>query len=1247
MLAVINHNPGIAQVNRTDGLPASRGLTVVSSNERSIMLRYNSGIPGFDTVGTVEGGFVRMMLPDHSYTSEPGKPQLPVLTTLIDYDRAKDARIIIRNIISVRKDLKETADYSMIYPSQPGQTKTQDPQEKPFVIDKSAYNSHHALLTDTVIISRIGTMRGKNIGSLQINPVIYNPAGRYVDIISSMNIEIEYSGSSSENNKGSGSVYFDNLFAKELINYDSKNVVPAFSPEPTGMVIVADTSFKKHLKPLIEWKTKKGFRITGIYIGENGIERNFQDIKDSLTYIYNNASYENPAPTYLLLAGGLNYIPASEGTSQLSDLYYAEFDGDGDYIPDMFTGRLPAKDSTELKSMIRKIIDYESFIFGDSIKHFEKAVAVTGYDEGNVVYMNGQVNYAAGYFNSNPYPTDPYVFNHESDESIRNIRYDSLRVLMKEGVGFINYTGHGQSSGWVGTGIYYSFVNQMTNKSRYPLIISNACQTGKFNDPNCLGTNMVRGIDKGALAFIGCTNDSYWTEDYHWTVGAGTVVSDPLYEETGLGSYDRLFHLNGELPSDWYTTTGQILFAGNLSVSSTTSPRKKYYWETYTLLGDPSLSPYIGKPEALTTSVPDSLPMGLKILNISSSAFAYAGLSHFDTLWDAGHVSPSGSVYLDIPDVQKDSCLLIITRHNGIPFVKTLYFIEPDTAWISINDVAVSDESGNNNDLADYGENISLKISLQNSGKQGADNVYMKISSSSQYLSVIEDSLFVGTVDAKTETISTGFDIKVADNIPDQEIAGIDITLFYNGNSVTQASEISLHAPELMILNCIADDTESGNGNGLAEPGERVKLVFRITNNGSSPCSGNLILSNISEYIDFDATNIVTGTVNPGIVAVVEVFAGISPDTPESSEISFDTEFSCPPYSTVKTLGIIAGTTTEDFELQNFTTFPWINNTEHPWITTDEEAYRNTYSARSGVISHNQESVLSMYVNIPQKDTIRFMYKVSSEYYNDTYGDFLNFSIDDDLLLHKSGDIDWTEMEVPLSKGVHLLKWVYKKDGSVNALNDCAYIDLVRFPDLAFIETAIDLNKISSPESGKSYDEEILTVELTNLGRDILNTLSMAYTLNESTPVSETFNFSDFNPGDTISLSFDQTIDMTQDGTYNIAVYLTYPENYFSTDTLRKTIVVTEITDIVIGDKSFIIAPNPVNESVRIISNINSEDNYFLIYSYSGALLYEKHIGYISKGEEILLIPGMLSTGSYILEIQTENKKYLYKIVKL
>ena len=104
-----------------------------------------------------------------------------------------------------------------------------------------------------------------------------------------------------------------------------------------------------------------------------------QKLKDTLSKIYNESSESDPPPEYLLIIGDVNKVPYY-GTGNVTDMYYGEFDGNGDYIPEMYIGRLPVADTTELKSVVKKIIQYEKFEFADANKFYSNALATAGYD---------------------------------------------------------------------------------------------------------------------------------------------------------------------------------------------------------------------------------------------------------------------------------------------------------------------------------------------------------------------------------------------------------------------------------------------------------------------------------------------------------------------------------------------------------------------------------------------------------------------------------------------------------------------------------------------------------------------------------------------------------------------------------------------------------------------------------------------------------------------------------------------------
>ncbi|MCK7531525.1 MAG: C25 family cysteine peptidase [Marinilabiliales bacterium] len=173
------------------------------------------------------------------------------------------------------------------------------------------------------------------------------------------------------------SILFGETVNKGLLNYSPDDVVPGFSDQPVKMVIITDTAFKKQLVPFIKWKTQKGFRVTVLYRGAGLAGNTYVQLKDTLTKIYSSSSQTDPPPVYLLIIGDVNRVPYY-GTGNITDLYYGEFDGDGDFIPEMFIGRLPVADTAEVRSVVNKIIQYEKFGFEKNNLFYSNALAFAG-----------------------------------------------------------------------------------------------------------------------------------------------------------------------------------------------------------------------------------------------------------------------------------------------------------------------------------------------------------------------------------------------------------------------------------------------------------------------------------------------------------------------------------------------------------------------------------------------------------------------------------------------------------------------------------------------------------------------------------------------------------------------------------------------------------------------------------------------------------------------------------------------------
>jgi len=152
----------------------------------------------------------------------------------------------------------------------------------------------------------------------------------------------------------------------------------------------------------------------------------------------------------------------------------------------------------------------------------------------------------------------------------------------------------------------------------------------------------------------------------------------------------------------------------------------------------------------------------------------------------------------------------------------------------------------------------------------------------------------------------------------------------------------------------------------------------------------------------------------------------------------------------------------ETWETNNFGLFPWTQSGNAPWTTTTSSVHGGTYSARSGVISDNQESNLSVTLDIAVSGPITFWRRVSSEA---TY-DFLRFMIDGVEQGSWSGEVAWSQLSYNVTAGTHTFMWKYTKDISIASGSDAAWIDDIVFPTLVAPAEFTLSNHAVSPQGG-------------------------------------------------------------------------------------------------------------------------------------------------------------------------------------
>lgn len=1056
----------------------SESIKIINENQENFTFIASIENLKFEKKATKNGEFCLLSNPLLFKTFNVGKPMLPVFSKLIEIPINANVEIKILSYDEEIIDLKDEGIVEKIIPAQPSLSKSSDPADIPFYIDENIYNENKFYKSEKFVnFEESGLMRATRIGRLEICPFEYNPVSNQLKVYSNIKIEVlfqDYDVNETKNlKKKYSSPYYQNFTNSYVLNSLHLNSKELIQQTPVEYVIISDRMFENQLVPFVEWKEFKGFNVTVAYTDEIGTTTN--QIKTYLQNLYNS---ENP-PTFVLFVGDVEQIPAWNGNEgfHVTDLYYCDYTGD--MLPDVYYGRFSARNPAELQPQIDKTLMYEQYTMSDP-SYIENQILVAGIDGGYApTHANGQINYATdNYFNSE-HDINPltYLFNDEVNSTVmsssNNNASNSIISYISNGVGFANYTAHCSANGWADPNFSISDVYSLENEGKYGLWIGNCCLSAKFDEGECFAEAAMRKENGGAVGDIGGSNSTYWDEDYWWSVGfkMGEITANPTYDETLLGFYDGIFHDKpNEInePYSWYITQGQMVVCGNIAVEASSSDDNDYYWEIYHLMGDPSVCNYMRVPEQISVELnSETIIIGAESIEISTVPYGLAAVHQDGNRIAVVMTDAEGNATIDFSEpITGEEITIIATAQNKVPFIEDFQPISDNEPFVIIDSYTPQ--------IVDYNSNVSVDVNFKNVALSGFDaiNVVANISTENPYISFIDDSEVLGNISGnEIINIENAFAFDVTIGVEDQEEIIFDVLIEGNDGEYLWESEfeITINSPKLSgkylkinepseELNFITEpiesidfgeiyvyDIEVVGGNGLLDPAETVNIIFNAKNIGHASifdAFGHLTTTSTYVTIENDEVYIEELLPDESFNSVFEII--IVPDTPEGTMAEFEFIFGDGIYQDTFMIFIPIGKIIEDFETGNFQTFNWQNGGDAYWTVTSDNPYDGIYCAISGDLLDEQTSELSIELeNVSEGQTISFYYKISSE---PDY-DFFIFEIDGRSFIYESGEKNWTLFEYTFTEtGNYTLKFIYVKDGSVYAGNDCAWIDNIDFP---------------------------------------------------------------------------------------------------------------------------------------------------------------------------------------------------------
>jgi hypothetical protein len=510
------------------------------------------------------------------------------------------------------------------------------------------------------------------------------------------------------------------------INYDSLNE-QWYDPKIEMLIIYPEgKNFSTPLEDLRDWKNEKGVKTVirsdfSLYEGKDDAEKIRNMIK---------SYYEKENIRWVLLAGDaredlipIRYIYQTESVGgedyKPTDFYYADLTGtwdsdeDGDWgeasqdnsygldeiswIPEVYVGRFPANDDSELKDMVDKTLKYENNPFignwmnkmllagaVSSLSPLEDEAVLTTYISSN--YVQNEMNFTHLHRTASPFdPPIPPVPNRQE-----GLTSDNVKSEMDLGYSTAMIASHGYVTDFEGVygNVFTSSQAGNLNNINMPfLFYGDACTTSSYDvNNNSIGEILIKKADAGSIGSIGALRVSWYFEGdtnlEKLNRGNAKLFWKEFFEnkkfQQGKALYDsKVAYIN----SNYYTQgSGSTIYDFE---------RKNIL--TYNLLGDPEVDIYTNIPQQAANPFSENLYEGqlasITIKDVFDKLIPNARV-HFkssDGKFRTVYADLNGIANFRLPAQANETYNVTITGHNLIPTYFNFTTL-PDTSVPELTD---------------------------------------------------------------------------------------------------------------------------------------------------------------------------------------------------------------------------------------------------------------------------------------------------------------------------------------------------------------------------------------------------------------------------------------------------------------------------------------------------------------------------------------------------------------------------------
>ncbi|MBM3328920.1 MAG: T9SS type A sorting domain-containing protein [Calditrichaeota bacterium] len=747
---------------------------------------------------------------------------------------------------------------------------------------------------EPVVLGEPAIMRNYRIIPVTYYPLRWNPRTGELVVTESVDISLDFTSDRNRVNMIADperirpSESIDRLVQEMVINppADDPRRDPAVQGGSVVYVFGTGQSWDQvvaEFAPLIEWRRRQGFNV--VVLRQNDVSPNA--IRQTLITAYRDWAIP---PEYVVIcadvdntrgnATTISYFnhQAGAGNPYESDHDFTLLDGN-DILPEATVGRIIYGGNNELRTIINKIVQYESTPFigeGNQVGWQHRAALAStdyrsGYSSIDIQYWIRQILQRNGYDRINTFFWAPGNLEPNPTQFITD--------NMQAGVSLLIYRGFTRMNGFQ----QQTAEQNIRNGRMLPLIMLVTCNTGDYGEPGVWGYPLswteafLVNQNGGTVGAIGTAGATYTSHNNVYSTG----VVHALYN-LGISHQGWLLMAGKSQLYTHYAGRGDIMHPQNRNMEA---------WETeawiFNLMGDPTTEVFSNVPQRLTVQRPENVRVGetafdVRVLYDRDEDVPAEGVKV--CLYKSGQNGPvfqilkktdtDGFVSFDLDPAWTQSGVIKLTVHgHNLNTVLADYNIGRMDHFIGAAGFAIDDDDdgasrGDGDGTANPTEVLELEVQITNLGRSRPEGALVcELTANHPQLEVVEGAARFDQTPDSGESVAARFVVRIGGGFPHGEKASFRLTATAGNESWASAVAIPVVGPKLV------EPVIEWDGAAL-RPSNAASLFINLRNKGgraSPQLTGTL----------FSRTQTISVPVNEA------AFAEIAPNQTGRSQATF------------------------------------------------------------------------------------------------------------------------------------------------------------------------------------------------------------------------------------------------------------------------------------------------------------------------------------------------------------------------